>query len=118
MFTADAVSPPGSRACVTGPVTTGEWVHLAGVYDDANHTMTVYVHRLNAAGFVDFDGAATATLPFTSTWSATGPFTIGRAFNGLPGAPFKGVIDEVYAAQYAATAEDVESWAQAFEVSE
>lgn len=118
MFATDTVSPQATRACVTGPVTRGEWVHIAGVYDDANHTATVYVHRLNSAGFVDFDGATTAWLPFTSTWSATGKFTIGLAYNGSPGAPFKGVVDEVYAAQYAATAEDVQSWAQAFEVVE
>jgi hypothetical protein len=118
MFGNDSTSPPATRACVTTPVTTGEWVHLAGVYDDLNHTLTVYVHRLNAAGFVDFDGAATATQPFSTPWSATGPFTIGRAYNGVPAAAWKGVIDEVYAAQYAATAEDVQAWASAFETSE
>lgn len=118
MFATDQVSPGATRACVDGPVTRGEWVHIAGVYDDVNHTATVYVHRLNEAGFVDFDGATTKSLPFTSSWSATRNFTIGLGFNGAFGAPFKGVIDEVHAAQYAATAEDVQAWAQGFETAE
>lgn len=118
MFASDTVGPPATRACVTTPVTTGEWVHLAGVYDDVDHTLRVYVHRLNAAGFVDLDNAVMADKPFTSGWSAVGPFTIGRAYNGAPGAPFKGVVDEVYAAQYAATAEDVQVRATIFEISE
>ena len=116
MFEADAVNAPTTRACVATPVVTGEWVHLAGVFDDATDTARVYVHRLAPSGFVDVDGAATATRPFTTTaWAATGPFLIGRA---QAGAPWKGVVDEVYAAQYAASAEDVRTWAQAFETAE
>jgi hypothetical protein len=118
LFAADSLSAAPTRVCATGPVTTGEWVHLAGVYDDAAHTATLYVHRLNPLGFVDLDGAATATRSFTSTWAANGPFTIGRAYHGGPSAGFKGIVDEIYAAQYAATAEDVQGWAGAFDLAE
>lgn len=111
MFPSDTVGVAGTRACATTPVVTGEWVHLAGVYDDATDTMTLYVHRLNSFGFIDVDTRVMATESFASTWSATGAFAIGRGYNGANGAPWKGMIDEVYAAQYAATEDDVRNWA-------
>lgn len=118
MFATDVVGAAGTRACVTMPVVTGEWVHLAGVYDDSSDTMRLYVHRLDALGFVDLANVATATASFSSTWSATGTFLIGCGYNGALGAHWKGVMDEVYAAQYAATLDDIQAWAQRFELSD
>lgn len=96
MFASDSISAPATRACSVAPVVAGEWVHLAGVYDGATGTMTLYLHRKGADGFIDPAKTEVRTASFTSIWDSAGAFTIGRA---IAGAVFVGDIDEVWAWQ-------------------
>ncbi|MFI7430847.1 LamG domain-containing protein [Micromonospora sp. NPDC049836] len=105
IFLADVAGSAATKACATAPVTVGEWAHLAGVYDGLAATMTLYVHYKDAEGFIDPARTEVVTLPYTSTWDATGTFTIGRA---LTAAPFVGDIDEVWAWQRAPEQSEVE----------
>jgi hypothetical protein len=61
-----------TRACSVESVGT-EWVHLAGVYDSAANRILIYVDGVNLA-----DGRDSVT--FTSTWSASGKWAVGRAW--------------------------------------
>lgn len=98
----DAVGSPPVSACaapVSWPVTQGQWVHLAGIYDPVANTIRVFVmgDRLTCGGDV-----AEATAP--SSWSATGKFYIGRGTNGTSGTPawwMTGSVGKVYAHQRA-----------------
>ncbi len=53
------------------PGTAGEWVHLLGVYDTRDQSMTLYVN-----------GTEAATGTRGSVWSADGDVQIGRAADG------------------------------------
>jgi hypothetical protein len=80
--------PNPRRVCSTSTaVTLNEWVHLAAVFDATAGTIKLYVN-----------GVATAPQSFTAPWNATGPLTIGRARtldSGVPGAYWRGELDEV-----------------------
>jgi hypothetical protein len=100
MRTADVAGTSPTSACavpVNWPVEEGQWVHLAGVYNPAAGTILVYVmgDLLNCGGDV-------AQANFSSTWSATGSFVIGRANNGSGGTAadwLVGNVDAVHAYQ-------------------
>jgi hypothetical protein len=70
----------GTSVLATSAVSAnvGEWVHLAGVHDAANDTVRLYVCSLEG----DLTPHATAAMPFTSTWDATGPLRLGQARQG------------------------------------
>ncbi|OIV39307.1 hypothetical protein BIV57_00185 [Mangrovactinospora gilvigrisea] len=59
---------PGSVS-VRGPFQAGRWTHVAGVYDAAANTMTLYL-----------DGVAQQTVVFTGTGFASGALTMGHGF--------------------------------------
>ncbi|WP_239098388.1 LamG-like jellyroll fold domain-containing protein [Micromonospora qiuiae] len=88
-----------TSACTDGSAwglpTEGMWVHLAGVYDAAANRIRAYV-----MGDPVSCGGETAETAFTGTWSATGPFAIGRAqSSGSAANRWRGEIDDVYAFQ-------------------
>ncbi|MER5734420.1 LamG domain-containing protein [Streptomyces sp. NPDC002262] len=86
----------------TAPL-VGAWTHLAGSYDPETKEIRFYVNgKLQGA----------KTVP--GSWSATGPFNIGRnLWAGARTAPFKGSIDEVSAWQRALIDEEVTVQAKA-----
>jgi alpha-L-arabinofuranosidase len=77
----------GSSAVSTAPAQTGEWQHVAGVYNRAAGTLSLYLN-----------GTLQQSVPFTTPWTATGHFVIGRGkFSGVPVDFFDGAIDDVRA---------------------
>jgi hypothetical protein len=104
-FGMSSADSQGSRisACATGqlgdsvPPATGQWVHLAGVYDSVTHTIAVHV-----MGNQESCNGERVAVPFTSTWSGSGPLALGRALvSAAHGDFFSGDIDHVYAHQRA-----------------
>ncbi|MEO3816632.1 LamG-like jellyroll fold domain-containing protein [Plantactinospora sp. B24E8] len=83
--TADVDKPTFVRATSTSAPAAGTWTHLAGVYDAPAQRIRLYVN-----------GVLAAETAFTSPWSATGPFQIGRAqVAGVWGEYWTGGIDGV-----------------------
>jgi len=71
------------------PATVGAWTHLAGSYDPATQTVKFYVN-----------GTLQGTRTVSASWSATGPFNMGRyLWAGQRYWAFNGSIDEVAAWQ-------------------
>jgi hypothetical protein len=73
-----------------------EWYHLAGVYDEARQTISLYVN-----------GTLQQTQSYVPNWGATGPLAVGRGFfNSAPTDFVSGDIDDVrtYAGALNATA--------------
>ncbi|MEU6848823.1 LamG-like jellyroll fold domain-containing protein [Actinacidiphila alni] len=66
------------------PAKTGIWTQLVGSYDPSTQQSTLYVNGVS-------QGSATVT----GSWSATGPFQIGRYKWGTYQYNFPGSIDEV-----------------------
>ncbi|GAA3346863.1 hypothetical protein GCM10020358_59500 [Amorphoplanes nipponensis] len=95
----------GVTAACTPQFVTEDWVHLAGVYDRVNATMTLYVNGGDLNG-----GVETSVVNNTAPWSATGSFTIGNAVGGADADGWNGDIDEVRAVPGAAPAESVARW--------
>jgi Concanavalin A-like lectin/glucanases superfamily len=84
---ADATGATVDQAFSTGAVTTGAWVHLAGVYSDSLNTLTLYVN-----------GTAGGTAPHLDAdeWDSSGSLQAGRSrWDGTDGTPFDGRIDDV-----------------------
>jgi Concanavalin A-like lectin/glucanases superfamily/Ricin-type beta-trefoil lectin domain len=66
------VTNPAFTGAYGPAAAAGVWTHLVAVYDATAKTATLYVNGVQAA-----------TVAFTSAWSATGPFSIGRSkYNG------------------------------------
>jgi hypothetical protein len=93
-FTADSPSSPGfvtavQPACAAGDTACtaarlGTWTHVAGVFDNPNSLLKLYVN-----------GALVATTPFTSPWDARGQTMIGaNTQNGTLKSFFSGELDE------------------------
>ncbi len=62
-----------------------EWYHLAGVYDEARQTISLYVN-----------GALQQTVSYVPNWGATGPLAVGRGFFNSGMVDFvSGNIDDV-----------------------
>ena len=89
---------PVSAPNTLGSADAGKWTHLAGVYDAAAKTISLYVN-----------GVLAASTPFTATaWKATGPLTIGRAeWNAGPTDGFPGQIADVKLWNRAITTDDL-----------
>jgi hypothetical protein len=82
---ADADGAAAARALSAAAPRTGEWTHLAGVYDAAAGSLSLYVN-----------GRLESSAPFTQPWSATGPLSIGRSVvAGAAGEFWPGDVDEV-----------------------
>ncbi|WP_103528246.1 LamG domain-containing protein [Streptomyces sp. SM12] len=74
-----ATQPDGVRA------QDGRWVHLTGVHDSVEETLTLHVN-----------GRQAGSVPYTGAWTARGPFLIGAG--GLDGdlrGYFPGEIDDL-----------------------
>jgi hypothetical protein len=85
MFAADGGAE--TAACSTEQ-TGSAWVHLAGVYDQVNHTIRIYVDGAN------FDGADRAA--FAGSWSAVNGWVVGGAKAGGGRAElWSGAVDRV-----------------------
>ncbi|MFE5944411.1 LamG-like jellyroll fold domain-containing protein [Streptomyces sp. NPDC056480] len=75
----------------------GVWTHLAGSYDPDKKELRFYVN-----------GKLQGTKAVAASWSATGPFNIGRnLWAASRTAPFKGSVDEVAAWQRALPDDEV-----------
>ncbi|SFF01337.1 Concanavalin A-like lectin/glucanases superfamily protein [Actinacidiphila alni] len=77
------------------PAKTGIWTQLVGSYDPSTQQSTLYVNGVS-------QGSATVT----GSWSATGPFQIGRYKWGTYQYNFPGSIDEVKVWQRALTPQE------------
>ncbi|MEQ4305131.1 LamG-like jellyroll fold domain-containing protein [Plantactinospora sp. B6F1] len=91
-----------SSASAVGPTTatgvaTNTWVHLAGVFDSGNKSMTLYVN-----------GVARGTATNATPWNAITPLTVGGLFIG-PDSEYEmnGLVDNVQVFQEALSAENV-----------
>jgi len=74
-----------TRARSTTVPALGAWTHLIGVYDADNQQVRLYVN-----------GVLESQVVFTTPWSATGGFQIGRAkVRGVFGEYWTGQIDQV-----------------------
>ena len=74
-------------------VVAGTWIDLTGTYDASAGTMSLYVN-----------GVLAGTGRHTSTWSATGPFVIGRdKVDVANNAFFNGMVSDVEAYNYSMT---------------
>ncbi|MFE9747141.1 LamG-like jellyroll fold domain-containing protein [Saccharothrix saharensis] len=83
--TADSDGAPMVHAQAAEPARLNEWVHLAGVYDNAARQMRLYV-----------DGRLSATKSSGALWLATGGMTLGRGkVNGQAAEFLAGAVDEV-----------------------
>lgn len=94
-FIANTTSAGGTYAAAhanTAPA-LNTWTHLAGVYNAAAGTLTLYVNGTQA-------GATSYTTP----WNATGPFDIGHAGTSNY---FPGMLSNIQAFNYALTATQV-----------
>lgn len=91
----NVANPSFANAMATG-VALG-WTHLVGVYNAATKTAQLYVN-----------GVLKATTPNVTTWSATGPFTVGRdIYDGSYGGYWPGDLSDVQAWNYALSAPQV-----------
>ncbi|MGI5289816.1 LamG-like jellyroll fold domain-containing protein [Nonomuraea polychroma] len=82
---ADADAATTARALSAAAPRLNEWTHLAGVYDAAAGTLSLYVN-----------GSLASTVAFTQPWNATGPLTIGRGKVAGAAAEFwPGDVDDV-----------------------
>ncbi|WP_370962970.1 LamG-like jellyroll fold domain-containing protein [Amycolatopsis sp. cg9] len=76
-----------SSAVSTLPAQAGQWQHLAGVYNRASGTLSLYVN-----------GTLQQSVPFTTPWTAAGHLVIGRGkWAGGPADWFAGGVDDVRA---------------------
>lgn len=86
-----------ASAVSTAPAQVGQWQHIVGVYNRAAGTLSLYVN-----------GTLQQSVPFTTPWTASGHFLIGRGkWAGNPVDFFAGAIDDVRAYAAPLTAEAV-----------
>ena len=92
-------STAAANVAVSSAASAGRWVHLVGVYDDPNDTVTLYVNGSSA-------GSAAATADFASS----GPLVLGAdKVGGTIGRFFTGSVDQVFAFPKVLSAADVAS---------
>ncbi|WP_027344589.1 LamG-like jellyroll fold domain-containing protein [Hamadaea tsunoensis] len=84
----DTAAPTQTRAAVGTPAAMNQWVYVTGVYDAAAAKLSLYVNGVLAD--------SVAITP--RTWSATGPFSVGRTrWTGVDWNWFSGDIESVRA---------------------
>ena len=100
-FPGDASHPWGVTAYVAAPATAKEWTHLAGVFDGATRTVTLYVNGVYAGS---------SSTPGSSLQQSNRPVVVGNhpSWNA-----FQGKIDEVGLYNAAFTEDQVRSLAAA-----
>ncbi|GAA4201792.1 LamG-like jellyroll fold domain-containing protein [Actinocatenispora rupis] len=102
----DADTPDGvtTVALSNDKAWLGEWTHLVGVYDDANHQLRLYV---NGVLQTDIDG-------FSTPIAAASALNVGRGLHGGQiGWYWQGQLDEVRIYQRILTTEDIDILAHA-----
>ncbi|MEW2386534.1 LamG-like jellyroll fold domain-containing protein [Micromonospora sp. NPDC047707] len=100
MMPKDAAGSASYVVADLNPPATGQWTHLAGVYDASVPEIRLYVDGVQA-------GAATA-LPTPLDWNAGGALQLGRAQWGGNRVDFwHGSIDEVHLYQGVRTADQI-----------
>lgn len=96
---ADTTNPAWQNSVRIPGATTGTWVHLVEVYDAVSRTVYLYIN-----------GTLAGSAGGITTWSATGPFTIGRdRYNGGNADFFNGRISDVQTFATALNAAQVKS---------
>jgi hypothetical protein len=104
MYHTDQGGATWTRPCSTQSPELNTWVHLAGVYNAQDRTVTLYVNGQPAQSF-GYGGA--------SPWQADGQFLVGRTIFTPTGGPtaqtnfWSGDVDQVRAYQGAMTATQV-----------
>lgn len=95
----DTVGPVFDEASSSATAQTDTWVFLAGVYDAANQTVSLYVNgvaQTQASNGSCVSGQPCTTIGHPVSWDATGPINIGRAlWNGTWTDQWAGSIDSV-----------------------
>ncbi|MCX3058344.1 LamG-like jellyroll fold domain-containing protein [Streptomyces beihaiensis] len=92
----DTVAPTNKIAYASG-ATANTWTHLVGTFDATTDTGRLYVN-----------GTLAATVTGVTPWSATGPFTVGRAKWAGSGTDYlPGKISDVQAWNYTLTGDQV-----------
>jgi hypothetical protein len=82
-------------------VVRNAWYHLAGVYDAAAQTISLYVN-----------GKLQESTPFTSAWRATGKTSVGRGLYSQTNSDFvRGTVDDVRIYAAALTADQIQALA-------
>ena len=82
-------------------VVRNAWYHLAGVYDAAAQTISLYVN-----------GKLQESTPFTKAWQATGKTSVGRGLYSQTNSDFvRGTIDDVRIYAAALTADQIQALA-------
>src|SRR5207249_4600497 len=96
----DSTGSAATRAAAAiGTPVPGTWYHLAGVFDAAARTASLYVN-----------GVLQSTLQFASPWRAGGHTAIGRArWNGASVDWWPGRIDDARLYQGALTAAEIQA---------
>ncbi|MFH8344006.1 LamG-like jellyroll fold domain-containing protein [Streptomyces sp. NPDC018045] len=95
----DADDTTIARATSKDIAKSGAWTHLAGSYDAAKKTVSLFV-----------DGKLQESTAFTTPWRASGGLQIGRLlYKGAWQENTLGVVDDVRVAQSAITAADAAS---------
>nr|WP_225953565.1 LamG domain-containing protein [Kibdelosporangium phytohabitans] len=95
----DAASPELRHARASVPARVGEWTHVAGVYDDGQQEIRVYVNGVLSG---------TGAVPGGMQWNAPGPFQVGNAkWDGKHPLDFLGTIDEVRVFDGVRTGEEI-----------
>ncbi|AGZ46088.1 LamG domain-containing protein [Actinoplanes friuliensis] len=80
-FSVRAKDEPGSEltgACSVAPAVRGKWTHVAGVYDDAELKLRLYVDGVLVS---DFTPPATWLATWAGGWNAKGAVVVGRALD-------------------------------------
>ncbi|WCE02444.1 hypothetical protein PGH47_42620 (plasmid) [Streptomyces sp. HUAS 31] len=103
MGDADSVDVDECDVLSLAPPATGRWQLLTAVFDADAERLLLYV-----------DGSLQETAEHSPTWSADGPFTVGRGkWEGAPSDPFRGGIDDVRAYDRALSGREVAALAKA-----
>ncbi|GAB2961254.1 hypothetical protein GCM10027280_57550 [Micromonospora polyrhachis] len=105
VIAADTADAAETSACTTEYVIEGDWVSLVGIYDKSASKIRLYVNG------TDNLGGVVAEADFSSGWSATGVFAMGRAWSGATAGRWVGDLDHVYAAQRVWGSSDIDRFA-------
>jgi Concanavalin A-like lectin/glucanases superfamily len=101
----DEAQPVMPNAEASAPSQPGEWVHLVGVWDEAERRISLWVNGVLDGNLTPND----AWLASRGTgWRATGPVVIGRdRWNDSPGGRYSGGIRDVRVWNRVVTADDI-----------
>ncbi|MDW5328922.1 LamG-like jellyroll fold domain-containing protein [Plantactinospora sp. KLBMP9567] len=103
----DTASPAFLDAWAPVSLPADTWVHLAGVWDEAEQRVKLWVN-----GTLDPTSVTTAPAAWASArgsgWKATGPVVVGRdRWNGAMGGPFVGQVRDLRVWNRVVTEDDI-----------